>query len=66
MLHIGRIKTRVVKSNAKELVSLCPDKFSKDFEANKTVLKEMDVVESRHIRNKIAGYIAGLVKRKAF
>ena len=66
VLCIGRIKIRVVKGNAKELVSICPEKFSKDFDVNKNVLKEMDVVESRHIRNKMAGYIAGLVKRKAF
>ena len=66
MFNIGRIKTNVIKVNAKELVSICPDKFSKDFEKNKSVLKEMDISESMHVRNKIAGYISGLIKRKEF
>ncbi len=66
MFTIGRIKTRVIKGNAKELLSICPEKFGNDFETNKATLKELDVVESHHIRNKIAGYVTGLVKRKEF
>ena len=66
MIYIGRIKQRFIKNTAKALIKKNPDKFSTSFEKNKEYLKELNVIESRSVRNKIAGYAAIRIKNKAF
>lgn len=58
---MGRIRTREVKTLSKNLVEKFPEKFDKDFENNKNVLKELNV-KSKWMRNRIAGYIVNLKK----
>jgi small subunit ribosomal protein S17e len=62
---MGRIKSAWIKKLGKKLVKEHPDRFTTDFETNKLVLKELNVVDSKKIRNKIAGYIVRLLKKKA-
>ena len=59
---MGRIRTKIVKSTAKQLIEQHEDKFSKDFEKNKKILEEMKITEHKSVRNKIAGYIVTLKK----
>ena len=59
---MGRIKSTLVKRTAKTLLGQEEDLFADSFEQNKKVLK--DTMPSKPIRNKIAGYIARLVKMK--
>jgi len=47
---------------AENLVEAYPDKFTKDFENNKKVLVELNLVDDKTVRNKIAGYIRNLIK----
>jgi len=54
---MGRIKTTAIKRFAERLMQIYPDKFGKDFETNKEVLKEVTDIKSKKLRNIIAGYI---------
>lgn len=66
MIFIGRIKQKFIKKFGEELVKKYEKKFSKDFDHNKEVLKELDIFQSRSTRNKIAGYIVKILKKKEF
>lgn len=58
---MGRIKSKMVKNTAKQLL-LQEHDFTKDFGHNKKIIN--DIMPSKPIRNKIAGYIARLMKQK--
>lgn len=62
---MGNIMTADIKSVSSDLLEKFPDRFSRDFEANKKILRELKLFESKIVRNKVAGYIARLAKRKA-
>jgi len=61
---MGRIKTSFIKNIAKELMEKYPDKFSADFEKNKKILSTFVSVNSKKIRNNIAGYITNQYKKQ--
>lgn len=61
---MGRIKTTMIKNLGMKLLKKYPDKFTSDFEHNKLVLKELGIIDSKRIRNKVAGYIVRLKKRE--
>ncbi|MEK6835907.1 MAG: 30S ribosomal protein S17e [Nanoarchaeota archaeon] len=61
---MGRIKTKLVKRTAKELIDLYRDKFSNDFNLNKEIVKELAEIPSKKLRNVTAGYISRLVKKQ--
>ena len=46
-----------------ELLEKYPDRFSVDFEENKKIIKEIAVVRSKTLRNKIAGYITSYLHK---
>lgn len=60
---MGRIKTVLVKRVTKQLVEKYKDEFSEDYTKNKEVVAKYTRIESRKIRNVIAGYAARLVKQ---
>lgn len=57
---MGRIKSKLIKRTAKQLVSTSPEIFEKSFEENKKTLGS--TLESKKTRNKIAGYITRMKK----
>ncbi|MCD6477565.1 MAG: 30S ribosomal protein S17e [Candidatus Aenigmarchaeota archaeon] len=59
---MGRIRTTSIKNISRELLNMYPDDLGSDFISNKEFLK--DLIESKKLRNKIAGYIVNL-KRHA-
>jgi small subunit ribosomal protein S17e len=59
---MGRIKTVYIKRKSKELYEKNKDMFSIDFTKNKKSLGELADIESKQLRNKIAGCIVHLVK----
>ncbi len=61
---IGRIKTGDIKKATFELLERYPDKFGKDFEENKKILDELNIVEEKRARNKVAGYLTRILTRK--
>ena len=54
---MGNIRTSFVKRISKELIETHQGKFTTDFEENKKLVAEYSTVSTKHLRNKIAGYI---------
>ena len=63
-LSLGKVRPAYIKRTARKLLQLYPDKFTDDFEHNKKVVTELAIVDSKRVRNRIAGYITRLVKIK--
>lgn len=61
---MGRVKPKFIKSLAERLLEAYPDKFTDSFEHNKRVVAELADVPSKTVRNRIAGYITRLIKRR--
>ena len=57
---MGRIKSKLIKRTGKGLLE-GNDRFSDKFDDNKNLLR--GVIESKKLRNQIAGYIARLKKK---
>ena len=60
---MGTVKTSAVKNLAEDLIREYGDKFSEDFENNKSVLNEVRPIKSKKIRNSLAGYIASRMQQ---
>ena len=63
-LMMGNIKQTFIKRVARELFDRYPNEFTRDFEHNKKKVEELTTVQSKTIRNRIAGYITRLVRMK--
>ena len=61
---MGKVRTILIKNVSKELIIKYPDVFTNDFEANKKILDEYLDVDSKHLRNRISGYIVNLLNIK--
>ncbi len=59
---MGKVRTSIVKRTARKLLALYPDAFSTDFEHNKRKTSELLDVQSKRIRNQVAGYITRLMR----
>lgn len=62
---MGRIRQKYIKRSARALLERYPDKFSIDYEQNRHALEGLASIESKPLKNKIAGYIATLLKQKS-
>lgn len=58
---MGRIKSMMIKRTAKQLIPQ-DENFNSDFEKNKKMLR--NTMPSKHIANKVAGYIGRLIRQK--
>ncbi|MHA1991270.1 MAG: 30S ribosomal protein S17e [Candidatus Hodarchaeales archaeon] len=59
---MGKVRTVLIKKVSKELINKYPDVFTIDFEENKKLLDKYLEVDSKHLRNRISGYIVNLLK----
>lgn len=59
--QLGKVRTKMIKRTARELLEKYPDLFIWDFEHNKKVVSRLVNTRSKRIRNQIAGYITHLV-----
>jgi len=59
---MGKVRTILIKKISKELISKYPDVFTIDFEVNKDLLDKFLEIDSKHLRNRISGYIVNLLK----
>ncbi|MFW9974972.1 MAG: 30S ribosomal protein S17e [Candidatus Thorarchaeota archaeon] len=59
---MGSIRPRYIKNAAKTLLALYPDTFTDDFESNKRLVEQFTDVQSKKVRNRIAGYLVTLIK----
>ncbi|SDJ31765.1 SSU ribosomal protein S17E [Halovenus aranensis] len=51
------IKPAYVKKTGRLLMEQYPDAFGPDFEHNKEVVNKLTNIESKGVRNRIAGYV---------
>jgi small subunit ribosomal protein S17e len=51
------IKPAYVKKTGRLLMERYPDAFGPEFEHNKDVVTELTNIESKSVRNRIAGYV---------
>jgi len=58
---LGKVRIRLVKRVARQLLDSNPQLFTRDFEANKRVVSKLVSTRSKKLRNQIAGYITHLV-----
>ncbi len=61
---MGRIRSTWVKTIAEELFVKYPDKLSASFDGNKVFITSLKLIESKNIRNKVAGYVVKVATRK--
>jgi small subunit ribosomal protein S17e len=61
---MGNIRTSFVKRISKELIEIHRGKFTTDFDENKKLVSEYSTVNTKHLRNKIAGYVTRLVRQR--
>ena len=59
---MGKVRTEMVKRVALDLIDKYPKSLTTDFDQNKKFLNEVGLDISKKMRNKIAGYIACLIK----
>ena len=59
---LGKVRTRIIKKTAKELLAAYPNMFTTNFEENKKVVNQLLEVYGKKLRNRIAGYISNLKK----
>ncbi|MHA1727163.1 MAG: 30S ribosomal protein S17e [Promethearchaeota archaeon] len=61
---MGRVRPVFIKKISKELISKYSESFTDDFGKNKKILEQFVIIQSKLIRNRIAGYIVHLVKSR--
>ncbi len=61
---MGRIKQTFLKRIAESLIDEYPDEFNTAFDNNKVKVQEYSDIQSKSMRNKIAGEITRSMKQK--
>lgn len=61
---MGRIKTKLIKRKTHAILEIHRDKFTEDFEQNKKIVDQYVQVESKKLRNSLAGFITRLKKKE--
>lgn len=58
---MGKVRIGKVKSISNELVVKFPTVFSTDFDANKKLVPQYSDIRSKHLNNRVAGYVTRLL-----
>merc|ERR1712057_107666 len=62
-IDMGRVRTRTTKRSAKIIVEKYYQRLTLDFNTNKRICDEVAMIQSKKLRNKIAGFLTHLMKR---
>merc|ERR1711981_1370374 len=62
-IDMGRVRTRTTKRSAKIIVEKYYQRLTMDFQTNKKICDEVASIQSKRLRNKIAGFLTHLMKR---
>ncbi|MBP2143571.1 small subunit ribosomal protein S17e [Methanococcus voltae] len=60
---MGRIRQTFIKRTGDELVERFAEKFTTDFDSNKKAVGEVALIETKTLRNRVAGYVTAKVKK---
>ena len=64
VIRVGKVRPLYIKRAARQLFEKYPNRFTESFEENKKAIAELTSITSKRVRNRVAGYITRLVKRK--
>ncbi|MHA2603138.1 MAG: 30S ribosomal protein S17e [Candidatus Thorarchaeota archaeon SMTZ1-83] len=59
---MGSVRPGFIKNAARSLMQLYPDTFTDDFETNKRLVEQLTDIETKKVRNRVAGYLVRLVR----
>ena len=59
-VRVGKVRIAAVKKVARELVERYPDKFTTNYDSNKTVLADLVDAKTKRLRNRVVGYVTRL------
>lgn len=62
---MGNIRPAYIKTIGTHLLKRFGSELSSDFEHNKQKVEELTTIKSKHIRNRVAGYITRKMARKS-
>ncbi|MHC1636459.1 MAG: 30S ribosomal protein S17e [Candidatus Methanospirareceae archaeon] len=60
---MGTIKPTYIKSLARQLLNEI-EVFTDDFDTNKKLVEEYTNINSKEVRNRVAGYITRMIRRR--
>mmetsp|Transcript_15813 Transcript_15813/g.53976 ORF Transcript_15813/g.53976 Transcript_15813/m.53976 type:complete len:143 (-) Transcript_15813:1620-2048(-) len=60
---MGRVRTKTVKKASRNIIEKYYSRLTLDFATNKRVCDEVAIIPTKRLRNKIAGFTTGLMKR---
>mmetsp|Transcript_1200 Transcript_1200/g.3381 ORF Transcript_1200/g.3381 Transcript_1200/m.3381 type:complete len:134 (+) Transcript_1200:73-474(+) len=60
---MGRVRTKTVKRSARVIIEKYYSRLTLDFQTNKRMCDEVATIQSKRLRNKIAGYMTHLMYR---
>merc|ERR1712113_48728 len=60
---IGRVRTKTVKRTSRQIIEKYYSRMTLDFDINKRLCDDVAIIQSKRLRNKIAGYATHLMKR---
>lgn len=60
---MGRVRNKIVKKAAEQIVSKYYVRLQPDFYHNKLVTKDIAEIQSKRLRNQVAGFVTKLYKR---
>ena len=60
---MGRVRTTFVKTTSEKIYAKYKDKFDRSFDNNKKSVDEAAIINSKKLRNVIAGYITRMVEQ---
>merc|ERR1712110_1038140 len=63
MGKMGRVRTKTVKRASRALIEKYYGKLTNDFHVDKRIIDDVSVIQTKRLRNKIAGYTTHLMKR---
>mmetsp|Transcript_4756 Transcript_4756/g.12495 ORF Transcript_4756/g.12495 Transcript_4756/m.12495 type:complete len:138 (+) Transcript_4756:70-483(+) len=60
---MGRVRTKTVKRASRSIIEKYYSRMTLDFDTNKRLCDEVAIIQSKRMRNKIAGFATHLMKR---
>lgn len=60
--ELGSVRTTLIKRISRQLLEKYPEMFTENFEQNKKIVDEVVKIDSKEVKNQIAGYITSIIK----